>query len=99
MRFQSLTTVVRSQKNEMGYEMAVIVRVPFIFTDCQQWTCSWAVRDEFQSIAAGQILRIPLRKFLEVSLTPNEMLSTFVSSHSVGIVSMYSCNDIVNPYL
>ena len=99
MRSQSLTTFVRSAKMRWGYEMAVIVCVTFIFTDCQRRACIWEVREEFQSIAAGQILRISLRKFLQVSLSPSETLNTFVSSHSVGIVSVYSCNDIVNPYL
>jgi hypothetical protein len=99
MRFQSLTTVVRSESGRWGYKVAVIVCVTFIFTNCQRRTCIWEVRDEFQSIATGQILRIFLRKFLKVSLSPSEMLNTFVSSHRVGIVSVYSCNDIVNPYL
>jgi hypothetical protein len=87
MRFRNWTTVISPDRGEEEYKVAAVVSLAFIF------------RDPFEGTSLGEVLWVFLYKVLERKYEQRRLEGTFVSSHNVSMVSLYSWRDIVNPYL
>ena len=105
MQFQSLTTAIVNYISTAGAftKWHPLYVSPLSWLEMLEWKNQMelggrGLRDEFEGTAFGEILRIFFCKGLYVSCWRIGG-RTFVSSHNVGMVSLYSCRDMVNPYL